>query len=134
MIKIAPDLVEEAIKDLADVFNGTAIDGVIATNTTISRTGVSGHPLSEEAGGLSGAPLTESSTAVLKILRNHLDTGIPIIASGGIMSAADAREKLSAGAALVQIYTGWFTKDLPWSPRFPGCDRAKNFPNKGLAG
>ena len=106
LIKIAPDLEEVSIQDLADVFNETGIDGVIATNTTISRTGVNGNPLAEEAGGLSGAPLTGASTEVIKVLRGHLADEIPIIASGGILSAADAREKLEAGAALVQIYTG----------------------------
>lgn len=106
VIKIAPDLDEDAIKSLAEVFNETRIDGVITTNTTISRAEVQDHALAEEAGGLSGAPLTEMSTGVLARLREDLDPEIPIIASGGIMSAADARTKIEAGAAMVQVYTG----------------------------
>ena len=106
VIKIAPDLSDEAIGALAKVFSETRIDGVITTNTTISRDAVAGHPLANEAGGLSGAPLTQSSTAVLARLRSELDPTIPVIGSGGVMSAADAQAKLDAGAALVQVYTG----------------------------
>ncbi|MBU6178590.1 MAG: quinone-dependent dihydroorotate dehydrogenase [Verrucomicrobia bacterium] len=106
VIKIAPDLSDESIGDLARVFSETRIDGVITTNTTISREAVSGHALANEAGGLSGAPLTKASTAVLARLRRELDPAIPIIGSGGVMSAADARAKFDAGAALVQVYTG----------------------------
>jgi dihydroorotate dehydrogenase len=106
VIKIAPDLSEESITDLAAVFGETKIDGVITTNTTIFREAVSGHPRAGEAGGLSGAPLTTASTKVLAQLRRELDPTIPIIGSGGVMSGADAGEKFSAGAALVQIYTG----------------------------
>lgn len=106
VIKIAPDLSEEAIDALARVFNETAIDGVITTNTTISRKAVAAHPLAGEAGGLSGAPLTQAATDVLTRLRPELDPAIPVIASGGVMSAADAEAKLAAGAALVQVYTG----------------------------
>lgn len=106
VIKIAPDLSDEAIGDLARVFSETRIDGVIATNTTISREAVSGHALANEAGGLSGAPLAKASTAVLARLRRELDPAIPVIGSGGVMSAADARAKFDAGAALVQVYTG----------------------------
>jgi len=106
VIKIAPDLSAEAIADLAGVFNETRIDGVITTNTTISREAVTGHPFAKEAGGLSGAPLTNASTAVLARLRSELDPAIPIIGSGGVMNAADAKAKFDAGAALVQVYTG----------------------------
>lgn len=106
VIKIAPDLSEESIADLAAVFNETKIDGVITTNTTISREAVAGHPRAGEAGGLSGAPLTMASTTVLRWLRRDLNPAIPIIGSGGVMSGADAAEKFAAGAALVQIYTG----------------------------
>ncbi|MDF1754182.1 MAG: quinone-dependent dihydroorotate dehydrogenase [Verrucomicrobiales bacterium] len=106
VIKIAPDLTEEAVKALGAVFSETKIDGVITTNTTISRKSVAGHALADEAGGLSGAPLTGHSTEVLSWLRSAMDDGIPIIASGGVMSADDARAKLDAGAALVQVYTG----------------------------
>ncbi len=106
VIKIAPDLSDEAIAGLAAVFNETRIDGVIATNTTIDREAVSGHPLAGEAGGLSGAPLAGRSTAVLARLRADLDPAIPLIGSGGVMDAAAAKAKFEAGAALVQVYTG----------------------------
>ena len=106
VIKIAPDLSDDAIKALAAVFSETGVDGVISTNTTIERDAVAGHPRAEEAGGLSGAPLTKHSTEVLALLRREMDDGIPIIGSGGVMSAADAQAKFDAGAALVQVYTG----------------------------
>lgn len=106
VIKIAPDLADDAIKALAAVFSETGVDGVITTNTTIERDAVAGHPRAEEAGGLSGAPLTEHSTQILALLRSEMEDSIPIIGSGGVMSAADARAKFDAGAALVQVYTG----------------------------
>ena len=106
VIKIAPDLTDEAIGGLAAVFSETAIDGVITTNTTIARDTVAGHTHAGEAGGLSGAPLTTRSTEVLSRLRRDLDPAIPVIGSGGVMDVADARAKLEAGAALVQVYTG----------------------------
>jgi len=106
VIKIAPDLDETAIRSLADVFNETKIDGVITTNTTIERSKVADHKLADQAGGLSGKPLTQAATQVLTTLRKSMADEIPIIASGGIMTQADAQEKLNAGAALVQIYTG----------------------------
>ena len=81
------------------------IDGVIATNTTLSRPGVEKMPL-EEAGGLSGAPLKDQATQVVRELSALLKGALPIIAAGGIMSAADAKEKMEAGASLVQIYSG----------------------------
>ena len=79
---------------------------MITTNTTISRELVKGHKLADEAGGLSGAPLKSQSTLVLNWLRDEMDSEIPIIASGGVMSLEDAQDKLDAGAALVQVYTG----------------------------
>ncbi|MEM6915819.1 MAG: quinone-dependent dihydroorotate dehydrogenase, partial [Verrucomicrobiota bacterium] len=106
VIKIAPDLETEAIKGLAAVFSETAIDGVITTNTTIERAAVEGHAKAGEAGGLSGAPLSEKSTEILALLRSEMEERIPIIGSGGVMSGADARAKIDAGAALVQVYTG----------------------------
>lgn len=106
VIKIAPDLSDEAVAALAAVFNETRLDGVITTNTTIAREAVVGHPCADEAGGLSGAPLTLRSTEVLRRLRADLDPAIPVIGSGGVMSVEDARAKLEAGAALVQVYTG----------------------------
>jgi dihydroorotate dehydrogenase len=106
VIKIAPDLSSEEIKHIAALLLEFEIDGVIATNTTISRNGVDNHPLASEPGGLSGAPLMQQSTAVVAALSNELQGKIPIIAAGGITSAADARKKLDAGASLVQIYSG----------------------------
>jgi len=105
-VKIAPDLDDLAIVAIARLLVRHRIDGVIATNTTITRTGVEGHAHANETGGLSGAPLRDRSTAVLKILANTLDGALPIIGVGGIGSAADAREKVNAGATLVQLYTG----------------------------
>ena len=82
------------------------IDGVIATNTTISRTGIEHLPVAQESGGLSGAPLTQRATAVIHQLHHFLQSAIPIIGVGGIMSADDAQDKLKAGASLIQLYTG----------------------------
>ena len=79
---------------------------MIATNTTLARDGVAGLPHADEAGGLSGAPLRERSTAVLRVLAKALDGALPIIGVGGILAATDAREKIDAGATLVQLYTG----------------------------
>ncbi len=105
-VKIAPDLENEQIAALGALFSELKMDAVIATNTTTARDAVKGHPLAHEAGGLSGAPVTEVSTRVIRSLRKTLDPGIPIIGVGGILNRADAEEKLAAGAALVQIYTG----------------------------
>lgn len=106
VIKIAPDLEDEEIRHIAGLLLDFEIDGVIATNTTIVRDAIGDHPLAGEAGGLSGAPLKQRSTVVLKALAAELEGRIPIIAAGGICSAADAQEKLDAGASLVQIYSG----------------------------
>jgi len=105
-IKIAPDLEPRAIKGVARLLVKHRIDGVIATNTTVARTDVQGHPHAEEAGGLSGRPLRARSTAVIRTLALALDGALPIIGVGGILTGADAREKIDAGATLVQIYTG----------------------------
>ncbi|MCB1229398.1 MAG: quinone-dependent dihydroorotate dehydrogenase [Verrucomicrobiae bacterium] len=105
-IKIAPDLSNDQIRDLADVFSECRIDGVIATNTTIARDAIAGHPRAAEAGGLSGRPVRQRSTEVISQLRKFLDPNIPIIGVGGILSGEDAREKIEAGAALVQVYSG----------------------------
>jgi len=106
LVKIAPDLDEAQIDSLVRVFTECSLDGVIATNTTISRAAVQGHPLAEEAGGLSGAPVTQRSTEVIAALRASLPASMPIIGVGGILSVDDAKDKLAAGAALVQLYTG----------------------------
>ena len=106
-LKVAPDLGEDEISELSDVFLSQNLDALIATNTTIERDQVAGHPLAREAGGLSGAPLTGRSTEVISAFHRRLAGRIPIIGVGGIMSADDALEKLAAGATLVQIYTGF---------------------------
>jgi dihydroorotate dehydrogenase len=105
-IKIAPDLEPPQIESIAALLMKHRIDGVIATNTTLSRAGVETLPHACEAGGLSGAPLTQRATAVIRQLHAVLQGTIPIIAVGGIMCAADAKEKIDAGASLVQIYSG----------------------------
>jgi dihydroorotate dehydrogenase len=106
VLKIAPDLDDEQIREIAATLLRHKIDGVIATNTTLSRTAVTGMKHGDEAGGLSGKPVFEASNAVIRKLRAELGDEVPIIGVGGIMSGKDAREKLAAGASLVQIYTG----------------------------
>ncbi|WP_031434950.1 quinone-dependent dihydroorotate dehydrogenase [Methylomarinum vadi] len=110
VVKIAPDLNDEEITHIANLLKEFAIDGVIATNTTIARDKIRGHRHADEAGGLSGAPVMESSTLVVKKLASELSNQLPIIAAGGILSADDAQEKLAAGASLVQIYSGLIYK------------------------
>jgi len=105
-VKIAPDLDDEQIAGIATALVAHGIDAVIATNTTVTRVGVAGASHGSEEGGLSGAPLRPLATAVVRKLAGELRGRVPIIGSGGIMSAADAREKIDAGASLVQIYTG----------------------------
>jgi dihydroorotate dehydrogenase len=106
VLKIAPDLEAEQIAHIADALRRHRIDGVIATNTTLSRAGVEASPLANEAGGLSGAPLFEQSTRVVRQLAQALAGELPIIAAGGVTNGERARAKLAAGAALVQIYSG----------------------------
>ncbi len=105
-IKIAPDMNDEEIAQVAKTFLELNIDGVIATNTTLSRDSVAGHPFAKEAGGLSGAPLTDLSTQVITKLRQCLGAEFPIIGVGGIKDGKSAQEKIAAGANLVQIYSG----------------------------
>ncbi|PKG42400.1 quinone-dependent dihydroorotate dehydrogenase [Psychroflexus sp. MES1-P1E] len=106
LLKIAPDLSEEQLMDIIDIVISSKIAGVIATNTTISREGLSSiHK--DEAGGLSGKPLTKSSTEVIRFLSTKSNKAFPIIGVGGIMTPQDALEKLDAGASLVQLYTGF---------------------------
>jgi len=105
-IKIAPDLTDDAVEGIARLLVKHGMDGVIATNTTISRDAVAGEPHADEAGGLSGAPLFERSTAVVRVLARSLDGALPIIGVGGVDSGERARAKLDAGATLVQLYTG----------------------------
>lgn len=105
-LKIAPDLDQEDIYLIADLLLEFRIDAVIATNTTISREAVKGMTNSEEAGGLSGAPVRAASSLVIKTLKARLGDTLPIIGVGGILSGADAREKVMAGASLIQLYSG----------------------------
>jgi dihydroorotate dehydrogenase len=105
-LKIAPDLEPGQIDTIADTLRRHRIDAVIATNTTLGREGVESSPLADEAGGLSGAPLFEKSTAVIRSLALALAGELPIIAAGGIDSGERARAKIDAGATLVQIYSG----------------------------
>jgi dihydroorotate dehydrogenase len=107
LLKIAPDLDLGAIKDIASLLLQHGFEGAIATNTTISRDAVAGHKHAGEVGGLSGRPVFSPSTEVLRQLVKALKGNIPVIGVGGIMSADDAKKKMDAGAALVQIYTGF---------------------------
>ncbi|OZA02935.1 MAG: dihydroorotate dehydrogenase (quinone), partial [Polynucleobacter sp. 24-46-87] len=105
-LKIAPDLDSQDIGFIADLLLEFGIDAIIATNTTIAREAVQNLPFGTEAGGLSGAPVREASTHIIKLLNERLDNQIPIIGVGGIMSAQDAKEKMAAGASLIQLYSG----------------------------
>lgn len=105
-LKIAPDIDDAAIEAIARISVAQHMDAIIATNTTVSRQGVAGLRHAGETGGLSGAPLREMSTEVIRKLAHALDGALPIIGVGGIMNADHAREKLSAGATLLQLYCG----------------------------
>ena len=109
-LKIAPDLKSSDIDLIADLSMEFGMDAIIATNTTIARDAVQGMQHSEEAGGLSGAPVRAASTQVIKTLKARLGNTLPIIGVGGILSVADAKEKIIAGASLVQIYSGLIYK------------------------
>ncbi len=105
-LKIAPDLNETQVNEIADLLMSHKIDGVIATNTTLARDAVAGMVNGSEAGGLSGAPVRNQSTIVIQQLSKRLDGALPIIGVGGILGGADAVEKIAAGASLVQVYSG----------------------------
>ena len=105
-LKIAPDLDAAQVEMIAEALLRHKMDGVIATNTTLARDAVQGLPHAGESGGLSGAPVRSASNLVIRALKAHLGDTIPIIGVGGIVSGADAEEKMAAGASLVQIYTG----------------------------
>lgn len=107
LLKIAPDLTAEEVSSIADTAKKVGIDGVIATNTTLSRVGVENSPHAGEAGGLSGAPVTLASTQVLHLLVKALAGAMPAIGVGGVMEGRDAAEKVRAGATLVQVYSGF---------------------------
>lgn len=112
-VKIAPDLEPAQVELIAQTLRKNGIDGVIATNTTVARDAVQGLPHASEVGGLSGGPVFESSNRVIRLLRSALGPGYPIIGVGGVMSGADARAKIEAGADLVQIYTGLIYQGPP---------------------
>lgn len=109
-LKIAPDLTEPQVSEIADLLMQHKIDGVIATNTTLSRHQVQGLPFANEQGGLSGAPVRQLSTIVIQQLSRRLAGALPIIGVGGISSGTDAVEKIAAGASLVQVYSGLIYK------------------------
>jgi dihydroorotate dehydrogenase len=120
-IKIAPDLDAEQITMIAELLPQYGMDGVIATNTTLSRQAVEGQVHAQEAGGLSGSPVLEASNRVIYQLRRQLPGAFPIIGVGGVMSARDALSKMESGADLVQLYTGLIYA----GPALPGlCARA----------
>lgn len=106
-VKIAPDMNEDEVQSVADTLVECEIDGVIATNTTLSREGVEGVRFGDEAGGLSGAPVRELSTQTVKTLCEALNGRLPVIGVGGILNGQDAAEKMAAGASLVQVYSGF---------------------------
>ena len=112
-LKIAPDLDEAQIRSIAATLKKHGIDGVIATNTTLDRAAVQGLAHAQEAGGLSGGPLLRPSNRVIAALRSELGAAFAIIGVGGVMSGADAKSKLAAGADLVQIYTGLIYQGPP---------------------
>lgn len=110
LLKIAPDLGQTQLDDIIEILKETKIDGVVATNTTVSREGLNTRKEEVQAignGGVSGKPLTKRSTEVIRYLRRELGPTFPIIGVGGIMSPVDALEKLKAGADLIQLYTGF---------------------------
>ena len=110
LLKIAPDLEESQLDDIIEIIKETKLDGVVATNTTVSRKGLNTNQPEIEAignGGLSGKPLTDRSTYVIRYLRRKLGPDFPIIGVGGIMNRKDAIDKLNAGADLIQLYTGF---------------------------
>lgn len=110
VLKIAPDMDDEQIATIAELLKIHRIDGVIATNTTLDKTSVAHLPHGDEMGGLSGEPVREKSTALIKKLHAHLNSEVPIIGVGGIFSGTDADAKIAAGAQLIQVYSGLIYK------------------------
>jgi dihydroorotate dehydrogenase len=114
LVKIAPDLADADIRDVVDLARRSNMAGIIATNTTIRRDGLktqiiakTGKPITEEAGGISGKPVRDRSTEVIRLIYRQTQGALPIVGVGGIFTAQDAWEKITAGASLVQVYTGW---------------------------
>ncbi len=123
LIKIAPDLEWNEIASVLDLAQKHRLAGIIATNTTIRRDGLkthvlesTGNPIQEEAGGISGAPLRDRSTEVIRFIWKETQGTLPIIGVGGIFTPDDAWEKITAGASLIQVYTGWIYEG-PWMVR-----------------
>lgn len=106
VVKISPDEDPETLKQMTEVILNYGIEGIIATNTTCSRTGVTQLPYAEETGGLSGKPLWELSTQCLRLLKQHVGNDVTLIGVGGIDNCSSAQAKLDAGASLIQVYTG----------------------------
>ena len=113
LLKIAPDLDEAQMDAIARAVLDAQIDGLICTNTTVDRSSMADDPLAKEGGGLSGKPLFEKSTAILRGMAQRLDGKVQLVGVGGILAGSDAAEKLDAGAGLVQIYTGLIYRG-PW--------------------
>jgi dihydroorotate dehydrogenase len=123
LVKIAPDLEWEAIADVLNLAQTHQLGGIVATNTTIRRDilktlqiQATGKSITEEAGGISGAPLRQRSTEVIRFIYQQTQGQLPIIGVGGIFTAEDAWEKITAGASLIQVYTGWVYEG-PWMVR-----------------
>jgi dihydroorotate dehydrogenase len=117
LVKLAPDLAPEALDEAVDVAIAAGISGIIATNTTLSRAGVEGHPRAGEQGGLSGAPLESLATAVVRRCALRAAGRVPIVGAGGVMDAEGAYAKIRAGASLVQVYTGFVYGGPGFVPR-----------------
>jgi dihydroorotate dehydrogenase len=139
LVKIAPDLEWDAIADVLKVAQTHRLAGIIATNTTISREGLktqlisqTGNPVTAEAGGISGAPLRQRSTEVIRFIWQETQGQLPIIGVGGIFTAEDAWEKITAGASLIQVYTGWIYEG-PWMIRRILAGLVKKLEERGLS-
>ena len=138
LIKIAPDLDWQEIKEILDLALKYQLNGAIATNTTIRRDGLktqilkeTGKPISEEAGGISGKPVKERSTEVIRFIYQETGGKLPIIGVGGIFNAQDAWEKIVAGASLLQVYTGWIYQG-PWMVKDVLSGVLKRLESEGL--
>ncbi len=125
VLKVAPDLVPEQVSGIANAVRRHGIEGVIATNTSVSRDGVEGLPHADEAGGLSGKPLRDRATRVLRLLGSELRNEATLIGAGGIVSGNDVEEKRAAGASLVQLYTGLIYRGPELVPECVSAFRAK---------
>jgi dihydroorotate dehydrogenase len=137
LVKIAPDLSDDDVLAVAEMAGAIGLDGVVATNTTVSREGLVSSPGAVEragAGGLSGAPLRQRSLEVLRLLRGRLDPAMTVISVGGISDAADALERLDAGASLLQAYTAFIYEGALWPSRVQRELAARRQERRGAAG